>query len=276
MWSELNAVSSIAVLVVVSNEELHLSGCLKALSEFDGRVTVVDLASTDGSAKVARDFGARVVPHPPTPHVEQVLSELADLFSPDTWVLRLDPDERIPANLLRVLTRARSDAVRSGHSVVELPLRYRFAGDPLVGTPWGGVRYFPRLFRWGGVMHGGQLHEDIRSQVTGGVARVTGVDPIEHYWVEGWSDFAKKNARYLRLEGASRYDAGERFGLVSAVAHGIRAVRRALASVRLGDGMRGLGLSAGYVAYVVGADISLARYSRRQGRGSDGNQGASS
>ena len=74
----------------------------------------MDLASSDGSAEVAREHGARVLDHEPVPIVELVRNEVASAASGD-WILALDPDERVapglPDELRRLSGRDDLDAV---------------------------------------------------------------------------------------------------------------------------------------------------------------------
>jgi glycosyltransferase involved in cell wall biosynthesis len=51
----------VSVIVMTRNEEARLPRCLAALKSF-AEIFVVDSASTDGTAAVARSFGATLVP----------------------------------------------------------------------------------------------------------------------------------------------------------------------------------------------------------------------
>jgi hypothetical protein len=64
----------------------------------------MDLASTDGSVALAKQYGAKVAHHAPVPIVELVRNEVAALASND-WVLVLDPDERVSPQLAGELAR---------------------------------------------------------------------------------------------------------------------------------------------------------------------------
>lgn len=104
---------SISVCIVCRNEADKLAGCLESVAWAD-EVVVMDLASSDGSAEVAREHGARVLDHEPVPIVELVRNEVAAAATGD-WVLALDPDERVapglPDELRRLSGRDDLDAV---------------------------------------------------------------------------------------------------------------------------------------------------------------------
>jgi len=103
----------ISVCIVCRNEADRLGACLESVRWAD-QIVVLDLASTDDSAELARSLGARVVAHPLVPVVEAVRNTVAEEATGD-WILALDPDERAAAGLapeLRKLSlRADLDAV---------------------------------------------------------------------------------------------------------------------------------------------------------------------
>ena len=105
---------AISVCIVCRNEAEKLGACLDSVTGWADEVVVLDLASSDGSADLARSKGARVVEHDPAPIVELVRNEVAAAATGD-WILALDPDERVaeglPAELRRLCARDDLDAV---------------------------------------------------------------------------------------------------------------------------------------------------------------------
>jgi len=93
----------ISVCVVCRNEADKLPDCLRSAS-FADEIVVMDLSSEDGSAAVAAEHGARVVRHEPVPIVELVRNKVA-AEATGTWVLALDPDERVSPGLAAELRR---------------------------------------------------------------------------------------------------------------------------------------------------------------------------
>jgi glycosyltransferase involved in cell wall biosynthesis len=93
----------ISACIVCRNEADKLAACLQSVSWVD-EIIVMDLASADGSAAVAREHGARVVTRAPVPVVEFVRNEVAAAASGE-WILVLDPDERVSPGLARELQR---------------------------------------------------------------------------------------------------------------------------------------------------------------------------
>jgi glycosyltransferase involved in cell wall biosynthesis len=91
----------ISVLVVTLNEERRLRDCLSSLKLFDD-VIVVDLGSTDQSVEIAQSLGFKVITHPWVPIVEMVFPALLPIMKYD-WVIRVDPDEILPPELIHDL-----------------------------------------------------------------------------------------------------------------------------------------------------------------------------
>lgn len=105
--------ATVSVCIVCRNEADKIGPCLESAAWAD-EILVLDLESKDGSADVARKYGARVISHAPVPVVEAVRNVVGDQATGE-WILALDPDERVTpglrAELLRLRHRTDIDAV---------------------------------------------------------------------------------------------------------------------------------------------------------------------
>ena len=106
----------ISACVVCRDEADKLGDCLASLAWAD-EILVMDLQSSDGSGDVARAAGARVFSRAPHPVVEPLRDELA-AHATGTWVLAVDPDERVRPGLAAAL---RELARRDDLDAVVLP-----------------------------------------------------------------------------------------------------------------------------------------------------------
>jgi glycosyltransferase involved in cell wall biosynthesis len=111
-----SANASISVCLACHDEGDRLAACLESVRWAD-EIIVMDLASTDGSAELARRYGARVVEHEPVPIVEMIRNEIA-AHATGEWILVMDPDERVSPALVDELRRA---AARSDLDAVVIP-----------------------------------------------------------------------------------------------------------------------------------------------------------
>lgn len=90
---------NIAVVILTYNESLHLARCLSHVEAFAREVFVVDSFSTDETVEIARASGAHVFQHPFQNQAKQFQWALDTLPIGAEWVMRLDADEIIEADL---------------------------------------------------------------------------------------------------------------------------------------------------------------------------------
>ncbi len=83
-----------SVLILTLNEERHLPGCLASVSGCDD-IVVLDSGSTDRTAELARDAGARVFTHPFGNFAAQRNHADREIPFRHPWVFHLDADEQM-------------------------------------------------------------------------------------------------------------------------------------------------------------------------------------
>jgi glycosyltransferase involved in cell wall biosynthesis len=135
----------LSALIVARNEEGRLPDCLASVAFADEVVVVLD-RSTDGSARVARAAGARVVEGAWELEGERRNTGIAACTG--DWVLEVDADERVDAALAAAV---RATIATSSHAWHQVPVD-NYVGDRLVRFGWAGsfgTTSVPRLFRRG-------------------------------------------------------------------------------------------------------------------------------
>jgi glycosyltransferase involved in cell wall biosynthesis len=95
----------LTAVVLTFNEEANLAPCLDSVRPITQCLVVVDSGSTDGTVEIARQRGARVLRHPFISHTDQWRWALEQLASDSEWVLALDADQRLSAELQAELAR---------------------------------------------------------------------------------------------------------------------------------------------------------------------------
>lgn len=255
-----HALVNLTSLVVCHNEAHLLERCLSSLRS-SGELIVVDLGSSDGSAQIAEDLGATVSRRAPAPFVEQVLGD-AVAAARGPWVLRIDPDEMVPEELVKGLAGYLDDPEVG---LVEVPMRYHFKGRPLEVSVWGGVRYLPRLIHKDRVRVSATLHMKPECLPGWSTQRIRSTDSneIRHDWADGYRALMAKHRRYVSLEGAERYGNGERFSWRLWVKSIVRATVTSLSTRGGWRSLRGWGLGFVYVVYVHQSLWSLRRHERQ-------------
>ena len=198
----------ISVLVVTHNEEKRLTDCLQSIRQFED-VIVADIGSLDRSIEIAQSMGFKVINHPWVPIGEMVLPNTMHFMQND-WILRVDPDEVLPLNLIDDLARLEVDE-RIG--IIHVPYQYYFLGKKLDTTTWGGIRHIPRVINRMRVNVTSEVHRTLNCK-SGYHSHTLPSRPgnaVIHYWIDSYQQLFTKHERYIAMEGESRYNNGFRF-----------------------------------------------------------------
>jgi glycosyltransferase involved in cell wall biosynthesis len=91
--------ANIAVIILTYNEATHLPRALDHIRGFAREVFVIDSFSSDGTVDIAKAGGAQVLQHPFQNHARQFEWALENAPITSEWVMRLDADEIIEADL---------------------------------------------------------------------------------------------------------------------------------------------------------------------------------
>lgn len=181
----------ITALIHTLNEERMLPDCIASVRWAD-EILVADMASTDGTRRIAKDNGARILDMPLEPIVERVRN-LAIAQARGDWVLVLDADERASDGLAN---RLQAIALQPEAEAYGIPSKNIFLGV------WLEHRWWPdhhiRFFRRGAVKWTQHLHE--HPSVTGKVIYLP-ADPnvcLVHLAVTSLPSHLEKLARYSR------------------------------------------------------------------------------
>jgi glycosyltransferase involved in cell wall biosynthesis len=226
-------VPRLSLIVITKNEEMAIARCLRS-ANFADEIVVVDGASTDKTAEIARTLGARVSVTPDWPGFGPQKNRALGHATGD-WVLSLDADEWIEPALADEIRSAiaRADAA-DGY---EIPRRSRFCGKIVRHGDWRGDRVL-RLFRRGrGRFSDDHVHE--RVIVEGRIARLS--SPLEHDSITDPADAADKIDRYATAAAAQLAAEGKTSSAAKAALRGGAAFLRSYI-FRLGflDGRTGL------------------------------------
>lgn len=88
----------VSVLILTRDEEMNIAACLQSVVWAD-EILIVDSCSTDRTAEIAENLGAKVFVRPFEGYAKQRNWALDNLPFSHEWVLMLDADERVPRSL---------------------------------------------------------------------------------------------------------------------------------------------------------------------------------
>lgn len=192
---------SISVLILTLDEEVNLPGCLDSVAWTDD-VVVLDSFSQDATPAVARSRdNVRLYQRQFDNYAGQRNFGLREVRYKYPWVLMLDADERVPAELREEMLRAVRNAQES---VAMFRMRRR---DYLFGR-WirrssGYPTWFGRLLRLGHAWVERPYNEEFHSD--GEAANLTA--HLDHFpFNKGFAAWIAKHDRYSTMEAKLRAD----------------------------------------------------------------------
>lgn len=95
----MNMITPISVLIPTFNEEIHIKQCIESVAGWTDEIWIVDSFSTDKTKAIAESLGARCVEHIFEGFARQKNWALENIPFKNDWVLILDADERVSADL---------------------------------------------------------------------------------------------------------------------------------------------------------------------------------
>ncbi len=203
----------LSALVVVHNEEDRLAACLEKLGFADEIVVVLDKC-TDASKTIARRFTDRLIEG--SWELEGPRRNTGIEFCRGEWVLEVDADEHVPAEL----------AAEVGRTIAQTPFAYHillvdnWIGRRLVRYGWGasfGKAAYAGLFRKDAKRWGNErVHPKLTLIGTKGPALT---HHIQHYVDRNISDMIRRFDAYTTARAKDLRDSGN-------VGSGLNNVRR--------------------------------------------------
>ncbi len=196
----------ITAAIISFNEAENIRAACESVAWTD-EILVVDSESTDATAFIAAECGARVISRawPGFALQKQFATEQAS----HEWVLSLDADERISPELqqaIEELRRRSDDRLADGYLIAR---RSFYMGRWIRGGGWY-PDYQLRLFRRaGGSWQGPHIHESVKMKEGARIERLAG--DILHYPVRSASYHHRMiGERYAPLAARQMFEAGRR------------------------------------------------------------------
>ncbi len=238
--------STLSVIIVAKNEAHNIVECVHSCS-FADEILVLDSGSSDGTPELARQAGARVIETDWPGYGPQQQRGIAAARS--DWVLSLDADERISADLWLEIKAAIESPLADGY---RLPRISTFCGQFIHHSGWR-PDYTLRLVQ---KRKAGFTDHFLHAHMTVDGRRADLKNPIIHYSYRDLRDVLDKLDRYS--SGNARDMAARRLpakGLGHALWHGLWAFFRTYV-VRAGflDG------SAGMMLAIYNAECTYYKY----------------
>jgi len=138
----------IKALLHAHNDVLRIGRCLETLYPCD-EIVIVDHGSEDGTLRVAREYGARIVDAAQASDLQVGELQIAGAVRED-WILCLDPTESLTESLAASLFEWKSEAVAESASAYSVFLREE-TSEGWVENPVAQTRLVPANWKqWEG------------------------------------------------------------------------------------------------------------------------------
>jgi len=192
----------LSAVLITRNAAAVLAPCLESLA-FADEIVVVDSGSSDGTAEIAKRYGARLVQKEWLGFGRQ--KQYAVDQARHDWVLCLDADETVSPRLAASIQAALAAPVSP---VYRMPRRNRFLGRWLShgeGYPDWSPRLFNRMnARWSDDL----VHEKVLYAVTPGTLQ----GDLLHDSSDDLTAYLERQNRYTTLAARQAYELGRSAG----------------------------------------------------------------
>jgi len=184
----------ISVLILTLNEEINLPECLHSIADFDD-VIVLDSLSSDRTEEIATAAGAKFFSRAFDNYAAQRNYALQQLPFENDWILMLDADERVSAELaceMRGAVTACGDKI----SLFRMRRKDHFMGR-WIRRSSGYPTWFGRLMRRSDVTVQRAINEEYTT--------CGGIGQLQHHLIhfpfnKGLSHWVEKHNRYSTME----------------------------------------------------------------------------
>jgi len=140
----------LSVVVITFNEEKNIGRCLESVREIADDIVVVDSYSTDRTAEICAEHGARFIQHTFHSHIDQKNWAIAQAKFPH--ILSLDADEALSDELKQSIVAVKRDWEHDGYDFNRLT---NYCGKWIRHTTWYPSRklrlWDARCGEWGGL-----------------------------------------------------------------------------------------------------------------------------
>lgn len=226
----------ISAVIIAGNEEAKIAAAIESVS-FADEVLIVDSESVDRTADIAHQLGAKVIVKPWMGFSRQ--KQFAVDSAEHDWILSIDADERVSAELRSDIERIRSSS-EVDSAAFRIPRLSFYLNRPIRHCGWYPDRQI-RLFdrrqaRW----NAREVHESVETNGTVGELR----GDLLHYSVDNPSHHHRMiGERYAPLAALMEYESGKRGSIARVVISPISTfVRNFILKAGILDGLPGFAI----------------------------------
>lgn len=205
----------ISFCLITLNEEANLPRCLNSIKDLADEIIILDSGSTDKTAAIAKQFGARFEHQDWLGYVGQKNKVIS--MTKNEWVFSIDADEELSADLRDEIQAIEYEGVTDEISGYDMPRCVQYEGRWIRHGDWYPDRLV-RLFRKSrGRFAGGKVHE--RLEVDGQIEPMEG--ELYHHSFKDKQDHWHRCEKYAQLWAETMFEKGRKVGMFAPLSHAI-------------------------------------------------------
>lgn len=244
----MSVMPTLAAVIITLNEEANLEDCLVSLQGTVQQIVIFDSGSKDKTVEIAKRYGAIVEMSAEWKGFGHQKNQALALATTD-WVLSMDADERLTAELAQEIRNAIKQP--NGIDCFALPRSSWYCGRFIKHSGWS-PDYVDRLFKRGTARFSDDLvHERLLPDSPS--KRLS--HPLLHYSYRDFSQVLQKLDCYSTASAQQAFAHGKRATIFTALGHGFWAFFRTYV-LKAGclDGAQGFALA------ISNAEVSYYKY----------------
>lgn len=227
--------AELTATVITFDEEDNIRECLESLA-WVKEIVVVDSGSRDRTIQICRAYTDKVFINPWPGHLEQ--KNYAVSLASHDWILSIDADERVPAELRQAIERELAAPRHDGYSIAR---RNYFLGRWMRHGGWHPDRVLRLFDRRKGRFGGVNPHDRVVIR-DGSVGFIDSY--LNHYTYRDFSQYIRKQDWYTQISAGEMVERGRRPGSVTGTELVLRSLVKFLQAYVLKrgflDGFQGL------------------------------------
>lgn len=247
----------LSVVVLTFNEAKHIRDCLASVRAFADEMLVYDSGSTDSTAEISHQAGARVETRPFDNYAAQRNAAL--VAARGEWVFFIDADERADAGVGAEIRGeiSRIENTNSNEVLFWIPRKNYIFGKWIQHTGWS-PDYQPRVLRKARARF--DPNRPVHELVLADGGELYLKQPLVHYNYETLAQFRAKQKRYTQFEAREMFEQNTHPRLRSYISMPAREFfRRFIFLQGYRDGLHGLALSSLMAYYAFWRQVWLAQ-----------------
>lgn len=192
--------SLLSVVIITHNEEHNIRRCLESVRSVADEIVVVDSNSTDATAEICREFGARVIDQPWLGYAAQ--KNFANQQAQHDWILSMDADEELDYELQHAILSQKSLGFSGAYILNRLTI---YCGHPIRHSGWYPD---PKIRLWNRKQGAwqGYIHETV--EFTENVAVLSLPGHLNHYSYHSITEHIKQADKFTTMTAEEAFKNG--------------------------------------------------------------------